>query len=139
MAQVFISYRRIPPDQDLALFLASYLCDRGHRVFIDSEITPGTEWAREVEDLGAGEILLTSKDADGTRDGFDTKMLREVTDVVSLPVIASGGCGKLEHFVDAVVRGHATAVLAASVFHFGDLTVEQVKRHMKRHGLQVTL
>jgi cyclase len=97
------------------------------------------EWAREVEDLGAGEILLTSKDADGTRDGFDIDMLRAVTDAVSLPVTASGGCGKVEHFVEAVTRGHASAVLAASVFHFGDLTVGAVKRHMKRHGIQVTL
>jgi len=97
------------------------------------------EWVQEVEDLGAGEILLTSKDADGTRDGFDVDMLRAVTDTISLPVIASGGCGKLEDFVEAVARGHAAAVLAASVFHFGELTVGSVKRHMKRHGLQVAL
>jgi len=97
------------------------------------------EWAREVEDLGAGEILLTSKDTDGTCDGYDVEMLRAVTDAVSLPVIASGGCGKIEHFVEAVVRGHASAVLAASVFHFGELTIGDVKRHMKKSGLQVTI
>ncbi|MFP4056051.1 MAG: imidazole glycerol phosphate synthase subunit HisF [Candidatus Brocadiia bacterium] len=97
------------------------------------------EWAQEVENLGAGEILLTSKDADGTRDGYDIPMTRAVAEAVALPVIASGGCGKLEHLVEAVREGKAAAVLAASVFHFGDLTVGEAKRFLRRHGIPVNL
>ena len=95
------------------------------------------EWAKKVEQLGAGEILLTSKDADGTQDGFDIPMTRAVADAVSIPVTASGGCGKLEHFSQAVKEGKASAVLAASVFHFGTFTVQQVKEHLKEQGIPV--
>jgi len=97
------------------------------------------EWAQQVEDLGAGEILLTSKDADGTRDGYDIPMTLAVTGAVSIPVTASGGCGKLEHLVQAVRDAGASAVLAASVFHFGDFTVRQAKEYLKSHGIPVEL
>ena len=97
------------------------------------------EWAQQVEELGAGEILLTSKDADGTKNGFDIPMTRAVADAVSIPVIASGGCGTLDHFSEAVLEGKAAAVLAASVFHFGEITVSQVKEHLRSKGLPVSL
>ncbi|HLF70518.1 MAG TPA: imidazole glycerol phosphate synthase subunit HisF, partial [Actinomycetota bacterium] len=96
-------------------------------------------WARRAEELGAGEILLTSMDRDGTREGFDIELLRAVDDVVNLPVIASGGAGKLEHFPEAVLEGKADAVLAASLFHFGELTVGEVKHAMAREGIAVRL
>ena len=95
------------------------------------------EWAREVARLGAGEILLTSMDRDGTRDGFDLGLTRAVADAVSIPVIASGGVGNLDHLVDGVVEGHADAVLAASIFHFAEYTVGDAKRHMARAGIEV--
>jgi cyclase len=94
-------------------------------------------WAKRVEGLGAGEILLTSKDADGTKAGFDLPMTRAVAEAVSVPVIASGGAGALEHMSAAVREGKAAAVLAASVFHFGELTVQQVKDHLKGQGIPV--
>lgn len=95
------------------------------------------EWAKEVERLGAGEILLTSKDADGTKTGYDLKMTKSVVDVVSIPITASGGCGKLEHFYEAAKIG-CTGLLAASVFHFGEIKIQEVKRHLKEKGLKVT-
>jgi cyclase len=97
------------------------------------------EWAQQVEDLGAGEILLTSKDADGTLDGYDIPMTLAVADAVTIPVTASGGCGKLEHMAAAVIEGHATAVLAASIFHFGTFTVRQAKDYLKSQGIPVHL
>jgi len=97
------------------------------------------EWAKRVEELGAGEILLTSKDADGTRDGYDIPMTRAVAEAVSIPVTASGGCGKLEHLAQAVREGKAAAVLAASVFHFGELTVREAKEYLQSRGLPVNL
>jgi cyclase len=97
------------------------------------------EWAKTVEDLGAGEILLTSKDADGTKDGYDIPMTRAVAEAVAIPVTASGGCGSLDHLVEAVVEGQAAAVLAASVFHFGDFTVRQAKEHLRSKGIRVNL
>ena len=93
------------------------------------------EWAKEVERRGAGEILLTSMDCDGTKDGYDIELTRAVSDAVTIPVIASGGAGKLEHLVDAVKRGGASAVLAASIFHFGTYTIEQAKEAMVAAGL----
>src|SRR3954470_2635600 len=96
-------------------------------------------YAREVVALGAGEILLTSMDRDGTREGFDIGLTRAVSDAVSVPVIASGGVGAMEHFAEGVTTGGADAVLAASVFHFGELTVRQVKEHMKSRGIEVRL
>ncbi|MHC4504600.1 MAG: imidazole glycerol phosphate synthase subunit HisF, partial [Planctomycetota bacterium] len=97
------------------------------------------DWAKKVEQLGAGEILLTSKDADGTKDGFDIPMTRAVTDAVSIPVVASGGAGTLEHMAEAVKEANASAVLAASVFHFGEITIPQVKEYLKSRGIPVNL
>jgi cyclase len=95
------------------------------------------EWARRVVALGAGEILLTSMDRDGTRDGFDLALTRTVADAVAVPVIASGGVGALEHLADGVQRGGAQAVLAASIFHFGEFTVADAKRCMAGRGIEV--
>jgi cyclase len=96
-------------------------------------------YAREVAALGAGEILLTSMDRDGTRQGFDVRLTRAVADAVTIPVIASGGVGTLDHLVEGIRDGHATAVLAASIFHFGEFTVRQAKEHMARAGLPMRL
>jgi len=95
------------------------------------------EWAKRVEELGAGEILLTSKDADGTKDGYDIEMTRLVSESVDIPVTASGGAGKLEHFYDAVTKGKADAVLAASVFHFGEYKIKEVKDYLLGKGISV--
>lgn len=97
------------------------------------------EFAQKVAGLGAGEILLTSMDRDGTKDGYDLHLTRAVADSVSVPVIASGGVGTLDHLVQGVRTGHASAVLAASIFHFGTYTVRQAKQHMAAAGLQVRL
>jgi imidazole glycerol-phosphate synthase subunit HisF len=96
-------------------------------------------WAMRGVALGAGEILLTSMDRDGTKIGYDCALLRRVSDAVSVPVIASGGAGELDHFADAITEGHASAVLAASLFHFGTLTIPQVKTHLASRGLPVRL
>jgi imidazole glycerol-phosphate synthase subunit HisF len=96
-------------------------------------------YAREVVALGAGEILLTSMDRDGTRRGFDIALTRAIADAVTVPVIASGGVGNLDHLVDGIRDGHASAVLAASIFHFGEYSVRQAKDHMARAGLPVRL
>ncbi len=97
------------------------------------------EYAKEVVALGAGEILLTSMDRDGTKSGFDLGLTRAVSDAVSVPVIASGGVGTLDHLVDGVKEGHASAVLAASIFHFGTYTIGQAKRHMASAGIAMRL
>jgi cyclase len=97
------------------------------------------DWAKRMTEAGAGEILLTSMDRDGTRDGFDLALTRAVSDAVSVPVIASGGVGTREHLADGVLEGHADAVLAASVFHFGDFTVGDAKQHMLARGIEVRL
>jgi len=96
-------------------------------------------YAREVVALGAGEILLTSMDRDGTRQGFDIPLTRAIADAVPVPVIASGGVGTLDHLVEGIRDGHATAVLAASIFHFGEYSVRQAKEHMARAGLPIRL
>jgi len=96
-------------------------------------------YAEEVVSLGAGEILLTSMDRDGTKQGFDIALTRAIADAVSVPVIASGGVGNLDHLVDGIRDGHATAVLAASIFHFGEYTIRQAKDHMARAGLPIRL
>jgi len=110
-------------------------------VFIDGGRVPtGLEvvsWARRAEGLGAGEILLTSMDTDGTRQGFDVPMLRAVSDAVAIPVIASGGAGALSHFYDALVDGRAEAVLAASLFHYRELSIRQVKGYLAERGVPV--
>ena len=97
------------------------------------------EWGRKMEEFGAGEILLTSMDRDGTRGGFDLELTRAFSDALSIPVIASGGVGSLAHLVDGILQGRADAVLAASVFHYGEYTVRQAKEHMARHGIEVRL
>ena len=97
------------------------------------------EFAREVTELGAGEILLTSMDRDGARIGFDLELTRAVADAVPIPVIASGGVGNLEHLAQGVLQGHASAVLAASIFHFGEYTIRQAKEHMAAVGIAMRL
>jgi imidazole glycerol-phosphate synthase subunit HisF len=97
------------------------------------------EYAQEVVSLGAGELLLTSMDRDGTRQGFDIPLTRAIADSVSVPVIASGGVGNLDHLVEGIRDGHATAVLAASIFHFGEFTIRAAKEHMVRAGLPMRL
>jgi imidazole glycerol-phosphate synthase subunit HisF len=96
-------------------------------------------WAREATELGAGEVLLTSMDRDGTTDGYDLELTRAVSDAVSVPVIASGGAGELDHLVDAVEEGHADAVLCASIFHYGSHTVAEAKRRMDEAGIPVRI
>ncbi len=96
-------------------------------------------WGRRVEALGAGEILLTSMDRDGTRSGFDLELTRAFSDALSIPVIASGGVGTLDHLVDGILKGRADAVLAASVFHFGEFTIRQAKEHLAWRGIEVRL
>ena len=97
------------------------------------------DWARRMAQAGAGEILLTSMDRDGTRDGFDIPLTRAVAEAVTVPVIASGGVGSMQHIAEGVLAGGADAVLAASVFHFGDFTVRQAKEHMRSRGIEVRL
>jgi len=97
------------------------------------------EWAKRVEKLGAGEILLTSKDADGTKEGYDLEMTKAVAEAVRIPVTASGGAGKLEHLHEAVTIGKAAAVLAASVFHFGEFSILEAKRYLKEKGIPVKI
>lgn len=97
------------------------------------------EWAMKMERLGAGEILLTSMDCDGTKAGFDIELTRAVSSNVSIPVIASGGAGALEHFSEVIIKGKADAVLAASLFHYKELTIRQVKEHMRALGISVRL
>jgi len=97
------------------------------------------EWAKKMVDYGAGEILLTSMDRDGTKVGFNLELTRAVADAVSVPVIASGGVGNLDHMVEGVTEGHASAVLAASIFHFGTYTIRETKEHMAKAGIAVRL
>ncbi|MCE9544688.1 MAG: imidazole glycerol phosphate synthase subunit HisF [Planctomycetia bacterium] len=96
-------------------------------------------WAKRVEELGAGEIVLTSMDADGTKNGYDLEITRAVSDAVTVPVVASGGAGKPEHLADAIRLGHADAALAASIFHFGEYTIGETKRIMREQGIAVRL
>jgi len=95
------------------------------------------EWAKKVEELGAGEILLTSKDADGTKEGYDLEMTKAVAEAVGIPVTASGGAGKLEHLYDGVATGKASSILAASIFHFGEISIKEAKEYLKARGLTV--
>jgi len=106
----------------------------GGRVSTGLEAVP---WAREVERLGAGEIVLTSMDADGTKDGYDLEITAAVSEAVTIPVVASGGAGKPEHLADAITIGKADAALAASIFHFGEYTIEETKRVMAANGIAV--
>ncbi len=97
------------------------------------------EWSQKMVRYGAGELLVTSMDRDGTKNGFDIDLMRKITDGVSVPVIASGGVGNLDHLADGVLEGGADAVLAASIFHYGEYTVEQAKMHMSDRGIEVRL
>ena len=97
------------------------------------------EWAKKMAEYGAGELLVTSMDRDGTRDGFDLGLTRAICDAVDIPVIASGGVGELKHLVEGVMTGHADAVLAASIFHFGEFSVGEAKRFMQKQGVEVRL
>jgi cyclase len=113
----------------------------GWEVYVNGGRVPtgidAVEWARKMEDLGAGEILLTSMDKDGTKDGYDVPLTKAVTDAVNIPVIASGGAGRLEHFLEVIVEADADAVLAASLFHFGELSISQVKDYLESNGVSV--
>ena len=110
-------------------------------VYINGGRTPTgldcLEWIQKAVKLGAGEILLTSMDADGTKDGYDIPLTRAVSESVNVPVIASGGAGELEHFLKVLIDGKADAVLAASVFHYGKYTIRQVKEYLQKHGVEV--
>ena len=99
--------------------------------------TEAISWCQRMADLGCGEILLTSMDRDGTKKGFDLELTRAVADAVPVPVIASGGVGTLDHLVEGVMQGHASAVLAASIFHFGTYTIAEAKAHMKAAGAEI--
>lgn len=115
----------------------------GYNVYINGgRINTGldaVEWAKKVEDLGAGEILLTSMDKDGTKDGYDIELTRLISEAVNIPVIASGGAGKPEHFKEVFTQGKADAALAASVFHYGELDIKELKRYLKDEGIPVRL
>ncbi|MDP1961486.1 MAG: HisA/HisF-related TIM barrel protein, partial [Reyranella sp.] len=95
------------------------------------------DWARRMAQSGAGELLITSMDRDGTKSGFDLELTRAVSDAVPVPVVASGGVGTLDHLVDGVIQGGASAVLAASIFHFGEFTIAQAKEHLARAGVPI--
>ncbi len=97
------------------------------------------DWAKKMQSLGAGEILLTSMDRDGTCSGFDLDLTRAISDAVDLPIIASGGVGNLDHLVDGILQGRADAVLAASIFHYGQYTIAQAKQHLFSHGIEIRL
>ena len=97
------------------------------------------DWIKEVQERGAGEILLTSMDSDGTKDGYDIELLRKANQVCKVPLIASGGCGSLEHFLEVFKEDVSDAALAASLFHYGELTIEQVKTYLKENGISVRL
>jgi cyclase len=115
----------------------------GFAVYVRSGTTDASRdavaWAREAEARGAGEILLTSMDRDGTKSGFDCELTAAVADAVDIPVIASGGAGTIEHFADVFTRGHADAALAASIFHYAESSVHEIKRYLRTHGVPVRL
>ena len=112
-------------------------------VYIHGGRTPtgidAVEWAREVEDMGAGEILLTSMDRDGTKDGYDIPLTKTISQTVSIPVIASGGAGNPQHLLEGLVEGLADAVLAASIFHYREYSIREVKEYLREHGVPVRL
>lgn len=129
---VALDARRREPNDDSAVGWDVYTHGGRRNTHLDA-----VEWAVRAERYGAGEILLTSMDADGTRDGFDIALTRAVADAVRIPVIASGGAGRLEHFYDALTEGKASAVLAASLFHFGEYKVSEVKNYLRGRGVVV--
>ena len=134
---VAIDAKRRPPRGD------AWQSGDGWEVFTHGGRRPtgldAIEWARRMDHCGAGEILLTSMDRDGTRIGFDLELTRTVSDAVGIPVIASGGVGALEHLAEGVIEGRADAVLAASIFHFGEFSVRAAKQHMRSRGIEVRL
>lgn len=97
------------------------------------------EWARKMADFGAGELLITSMDRDGTKEGFDNNLMKSISDTVDIPIIASGGAGSLRHLVDGIKDGEADAVLAASIFHYGEYTIQEAKNYMYEHGIEMRL
>ena len=117
--------------------------DSSWEVFIHGGRTPAgldvLEWAKKMEELGAGEFMLTSMDRDGTKEGYDLRLTRTVSELVNIPVIASGGVGTLEHLYEGLTDGRADAVLAASIFHYNEFTVEDVKAYLKGRGVNVRL
>ena len=130
--------------QCIVLAVDAKRCGAGKwEVYINGGRTPtGLDvmaWIRRGVDLGAGEILLTSMDCDGTKDGYDNELNRAVSELVEVPVIASGGAGTLQHFADALVQGKADAVLAASVFHYGEFSIRQTKEYLRSQGIEVRL
>ena len=130
--------------QCIVLAVDAKRCGSGKwEVYINGGRTPtGLDvmaWIRRGVDLGAGEILLTSMDCDGTKDGYDNELNRAVSELVEVPVIASGGAGTLPHFADALVKGKADAVLAASVFHYGEFSIRQTKEYLRNQGIEVRL
>jgi len=151
MAEVFgaqcvvlaIDARRETPDTDRSRTGTARRLAHGYGVYVNGGRTPvdrdAVEWAREGAERGAGEILLTSMDRDGTEDGYELGLTRAVADAVDVPVIASGGAGTLDHLVDAVTEGGADAVLCASIFHYGQHTVSQAKQRMRAAGIPVRL
>jgi cyclase len=122
---------------------ASESCPSGREVYIDGGRTAtgndAVEFAKEMRDIGVGQILPTSKATDGTKEGYDIALTSAIADATGLPVIASGGAGRLEHFYEVVAEGRAQAVLAASVFHFGIFTIRQVKEYLRGRGVPVRL
>lgn len=122
---------------------AKKISNSNWEVYIHGGRTPtglnAVEWAKRVEDSGAGEILLTSMDKDGTKDGYDIELTYAITSSVNIPVIASGGAGKLEHLRDVIKFGGADAVLVASIFHYGEFTIRQAKEYLKKEGINVRL
>ena len=130
--------------QCIVLAVDAKRCGSGKwEVYINGGRTPTgldvMEWIRRGVDLGAGEILLTSMDCDGTKDGYDNELNWAVSELVEVPVIASGGAGTLPHFADALVKGKADAVLAASVFHYGEFSIRQTKEYLRNQGIEVRL
>ena len=97
------------------------------------------EWAKKMADFGAGELLITSMDRDGTKTGFDNNLMKSISDAVDIPIIASGGAGSLRHLVDGIKEGEADAVLAASIFHYGEYSIKEAKKYMHEHGIEMRL
>jgi cyclase len=129
---VAVDARRCPPDSNLPTKSGFEVYTHGGRTPTGMDVV---WWATKAQRLGAGEILLTSMDRDGTRDGFDLGLTRLVADALTIPVIASGGVGELQHLVDGVIEGGADAVLAASIFHFGECTIGEAKTYLAEHGV----
>ena len=114
----------------------------GRSIFTEEEFPPGfdvLQWAKKMETLGAGEILLTSMDKDGTKEGYDIELTRAVTDLINIPVVASGGAGSLKHFYDVFIQAGADAALAASVFHYKEYSIEETKHYLKKRGINVRI